>query len=208
MTQSSLMGDLWDTVLDICGYDISKFRRDYPRKASYKNGYSREIFEELWRGREDRCPYWNDDPWPEFSHEAAEFTFESKLGQRLCARCRHCFDDGYGNDPCDNCGICLLVFQYSCTEELDVDHIHDRHCSRSRVGYFERSETTGYYEFRARSCSGLDSDGEESDYDNISSSRDEFENAQLPPAQAVTTHQSNDDEEIISEDESVGGVSL
>ncbi|CZR37767.1 uncharacterized protein FPRO_07042 [Fusarium proliferatum ET1] len=200
------MGDLWDSVLDICGYDVSKFRRNYPRKASYKNGYSREIFEELWRGSEDRCPYWNDDPWPEFSHEAAEFTFKSKLGQGLCLRCWSCL---YKDDwTCYNCGICLLVFQYSCVEELDVDHIHDQHCSRSRVGYFERSETTGYYEFRARSCSGLDSDGEESDYDNISSSRDEFENAQLPPAQAVTAHRSYGDEEIISEDESVGGVSL
>ncbi|KAF5969095.1 hypothetical protein FCOIX_11063 [Fusarium coicis] len=71
MSQSSLMGDLWDTVLDICGYDISTFRRNYPRKASYQNGYSREMFEELWRGREERCPYWSDEPWPEFSNEEA-----------------------------------------------------------------------------------------------------------------------------------------
>ncbi|KAF5573888.1 hypothetical protein FPANT_12072 [Fusarium pseudoanthophilum] len=88
MSQSSLMGDLWDTVLDICGYDISAFRCNYPRRASYKNGYSRGTFEELWRGREERCPYWNDEPWPEFSNEEAESTFESTLRQTLCGRYR------------------------------------------------------------------------------------------------------------------------
>ncbi|KAF5687093.1 hypothetical protein FCIRC_2481 [Fusarium circinatum] len=190
----------------ISGYDISRFRCNYPRRARYKNGYSREIFEELWRGREERCPYWNNEPWPEFSNEEAESAFEATLGQSLCTQCWLCFDDDYRS--CDRCGICLLVFQYSCTEKLNPDHEHDSHCPRSRVGYFERSENDGQYHFRPKSCSGLDSDDEVSDYDNTSSSSDEFEDEHLPPDQAVTIHQGYDSEEIISDNESVGGVSL
>ncbi|KAF5533826.1 hypothetical protein FMEXI_11620 [Fusarium mexicanum] len=143
MSRSSLMGDLYDTVLDICGFDISKFRCNYPRKASYKDCYSREVFEELWRGREERCPYWNDEPWPEFSNEEAESTFESILGRGL-----------------------------------------------------------------PKSCSDLESDDEESDYDNTSSSGDEPEDEQSPSDPAATWNRGYDFEEIISEDESVGGVSL
>ncbi|SCO42964.1 uncharacterized protein FFMR_07124 [Fusarium fujikuroi] len=203
MSQSSLMGDLWDTVLDICGYDISKFRRNHPRRASYKNGYSRKIFEELWHGREERCPYWNDEPWPDFSNEEAESGFESTLGQSLCTRCMFCFEGDISDGPCGICGICLLVFQYSCTERFDVDHKHDRHCPRSRIGYFDRSKNDGQYTFRQTSCSDLNSYYEESDYDNTSSSGDEFEDDLLPSDQAVTTHRGYD-----SEDELVGGVLL
>lgn len=208
MTQSSFMGDLWDTVLDICGYDISRFRCNYPRKASYKNGYSREVFEELWRGREERCPYWNDEPWPEFSNEEAESAFESTLGQGLCTNCSLCSHHNSFEGPCDNCGICRLVFDYSCIEKFDLDHEHNRRCARSRVGYFERSENDGQYNFRPKSCSDLDSGDEDSDYGNISSSSDECEDEQLLSDQAVTTHRKYDAEEIISEDESVGGVLL
>lgn len=204
MSQSSLIGDLWDTVLDICGYDISRFRHNYPRKASYKNGYSREIFEELWRGREERCPYWNDKPWPEFSNQEVEFTFESRLAQGLCDSCWLCF---YRRDLCDNCGICLLVFQYSCTEKSDLDHKHSFLCPRSRVGYFERFENDGY-SFRLKSCSDLESDDGKSDYNDTSSSGDKLEDEQSPSDQAVTRHREYDAEEIISEDESVGGVLL
>ncbi|KAF5568810.1 hypothetical protein FPHYL_2617 [Fusarium phyllophilum] len=162
MSQSSLMGDLWDTVLDICGYDIPTFRRNYPRKASYKNGYSREIFEELWRGREERCPYWNDEPWPEFSNKEAKSTFESTLAQG---------------------------------------------CPRSRVGYFERFENDGQYQL-TRSYSDLNSYDEESDNDSTSSSGDEFEEEQSQPDPTETRRWGRDCEEILSEDESDGGVSL
>ncbi|KAF5723497.1 hypothetical protein FMUND_1821 [Fusarium mundagurra] len=207
MSQSSLMGDLWDTVLDICGYDISIFRRNYPRKASYRNGYSRETFEELWRGREERCPYWNDEPWPEFSTKEAKSTFESTIAQGLCTRCDLCCSGDY-SDPCYNCGICLLIFRYSCPENFDLDHEHDSSCPRSRVGYFERSENDGQYNFRPKRCSDSDSDDEESDYDQTSSSSDEFEDERSLSDPGVTSHRSYDFEEIISEDELDGGVSL
>ncbi|EWG54109.1 hypothetical protein FVEG_12403 [Fusarium verticillioides 7600] len=207
MSQSSLMGDLWDTVLDICGYDISIFRRNCPRKASYKNGYSREMFEELWLGREERCPYWSDEPWPEFSNEEAVSTFESPLVRGLCTNCRFCFSDYYGG-PCYNCGICLLVFQYSCAEKSDPDHEHNSSCPRSRVGYFERSENDGQCIFKPKRSSNCDSDNDELDDDNILSSSDEFEDEQSLSDLPVTNHWSYGSEEIISEDESDGGVSL
>ncbi|KAF5637789.1 hypothetical protein F52700_4491 [Fusarium sp. NRRL 52700] len=207
MSQSSLMGDLWDTVLDICGYNISWFRRNYPRKASYKNGYTRAIFEDLWRGREERCPYWNDEPWPEFSNEEVESAFELTLGQGLCTNCSLCFSD-FQNRPCGDCGICLLVFQYSCTKKFEVDHEHNTRCPRARVGYFERFENDGQYSFRPKHYSNMDSDDEESDYDNTSSSSGEFEDEQSLSDQTATTGWGHNFEEIISEDESLGGVSL
>lgn len=208
MSRSSLMGDLWDTVLDICGYDISRFRHNYPRKASYKNGYSREIFEELWRGREERCPYWDDEPWPDSSNEEAEFAFESTIGQGLCISCLYCSITGFGKGPCVNCGICLLVFQYSCNEKFDPDHQHDLCCPRSRVGYFEVCAKCGHFYFRPKSCSDLDSDDGESNDDDTSSSSDEFEEEQLPSDPAETRYWGCNCEEIMSEDDSDGGVSL
>jgi hypothetical protein len=59
----SYCGDLWDAVLDLCGYDISQFRKGYPRRAMYTDDYFRQDFERLWEGREGRCPYWDDEDW-------------------------------------------------------------------------------------------------------------------------------------------------
>ncbi|KAK3312744.1 hypothetical protein B0H66DRAFT_379971 [Apodospora peruviana] len=60
----SYRGDLWDSVLDACGYDILEFRKgEFPRRAEYTSQYTRADFEDLWKGREERCPYWNDLPW-------------------------------------------------------------------------------------------------------------------------------------------------
>ncbi|KAM5350106.1 hypothetical protein ACJ41O_006611 [Fusarium nematophilum] len=58
-------GDLWDSVVQSCGYDISKFRTaQHRRRAKYTQCYSRQKFEWLWSGRESQCPYWDDEPWP------------------------------------------------------------------------------------------------------------------------------------------------
>lgn len=57
-------GDIWDVVLDSCGYNIYDFRKTYPRKAKYDERYSRQDFELLWKDREHRCPYWDDAEWP------------------------------------------------------------------------------------------------------------------------------------------------
>ncbi|KAI1747172.1 hypothetical protein F4782DRAFT_449300 [Xylaria castorea] len=60
----SFNGDFWDAVLQDCGYEISKFRQGYQRRAVYVKYYTRRHFMQLWKGRESHCPYWNDDPWP------------------------------------------------------------------------------------------------------------------------------------------------
>lgn len=60
---SSYRGDLWDAVLDACDFDIQHFRKGYPRTARYTWPYTRSDFEALWKGREERCPYWNDTYW-------------------------------------------------------------------------------------------------------------------------------------------------
>lgn len=40
----SYLGDLWDAVLDTCGYDVRESRRGHPRKARCLDGYSRRDF--------------------------------------------------------------------------------------------------------------------------------------------------------------------
>ncbi|XEU95282.1 hypothetical protein FSHL1_000566 [Fusarium sambucinum] len=57
-------GDVWDAALYAAGWDIRQFRTIRRRKPRYDSFYTRANFEELWRGREDECPYWNDRPWP------------------------------------------------------------------------------------------------------------------------------------------------
>ncbi|TRX93617.1 hypothetical protein FHL15_005589 [Xylaria flabelliformis] len=52
----SLAGDLWDSVLEACGYDILKLRQKYQRRAVYCGRYTRRHFVELWKGRESKCP--------------------------------------------------------------------------------------------------------------------------------------------------------
>ncbi|KAH6989001.1 hypothetical protein BKA56DRAFT_652463 [Ilyonectria sp. MPI-CAGE-AT-0026] len=61
----SYVGDLWDAVLQKCGFDISQFRpKCFRRYAEYTTFYHRPDFEALWEGRESECPYWDDEPWP------------------------------------------------------------------------------------------------------------------------------------------------
>ncbi|KAI0437210.1 hypothetical protein F4803DRAFT_165257 [Xylaria telfairii] len=60
----SYRGDLWDSVLHACGYNILEFRTAYPRTARYTELYTRRDFESLWKDREHLCPYWDDNEWP------------------------------------------------------------------------------------------------------------------------------------------------
>lgn len=85
----SYTGDLCDAALDICSFQISDFRRQWPRRAAYTWLYTRDHFEILWKGREHRCPYWNDEVWPRiiFDYEAdstrrleAELCYRKKFG--------------------------------------------------------------------------------------------------------------------------------
>lgn len=75
----SYCGDIWDSALSICGKDIPEFRAGYQRRAEYTECYTREIFEALWMGRENACPYWDDKPWPRPALGHAETT--------SCIRC-------------------------------------------------------------------------------------------------------------------------
>jgi len=88
----SYRGDLWDSVLDACGYDISEFRSTFRRKASYTSKYTREDFERLWEGREDRCPYYLDQShWPKIRPITAEDPCDEVLhhcGQAWCSASR------------------------------------------------------------------------------------------------------------------------
>ena len=60
----SYEGDLFDVVIQSCGYDIYEFRKEYPRRAKYGTRYSRQDFESLWEDIESPCPYWDDMDWP------------------------------------------------------------------------------------------------------------------------------------------------
>ncbi|KAH6891485.1 hypothetical protein B0T10DRAFT_605747 [Thelonectria olida] len=61
----SYAGDLWDAVMQSCGFEISQFRtKNFRRKARYTQNYTRQDFELLWSGRKVECPYWDDEPWP------------------------------------------------------------------------------------------------------------------------------------------------
>ncbi|KAI0455707.1 ankyrin repeat-containing domain protein [Xylaria acuta] len=62
--RGSYVGDLWDAVLHSCGYDIAEFRQGNQRRANYTEIYTRQDFETIWKGKEDQCPYWNDEAWP------------------------------------------------------------------------------------------------------------------------------------------------
>ncbi|KAI1261938.1 hypothetical protein F5Y18DRAFT_440103 [Xylariaceae sp. FL1019] len=81
----SFAGDLWDLVRHECGHDIRQFRQGHQRRVMYCEQYTRQIFEEMWEGRESDCPYWNDAPWPP---EAPWRPF---------------VDDPYRNHHCDTC---------------------------------------------------------------------------------------------------------
>ncbi|KAH9904499.1 hypothetical protein F4778DRAFT_732691 [Xylariomycetidae sp. FL2044] len=63
-SKGSMDVDIWDSVLQRCGYDIKEFRcKHHPREALYGKDYTREMFESLWKGQEQDCPYWDDEPW-------------------------------------------------------------------------------------------------------------------------------------------------
>lgn len=55
----SRKGDVWDNVLTLRGYNIAEFRERMPRVGQYSRYYTREDFEELWKGNEHLCPYYN-----------------------------------------------------------------------------------------------------------------------------------------------------
>ena len=85
----SYRGDLWDAALDACGHDIREFRKGYPRTARYTAKYKRSDFEALWKGREDRCPYWKDTDWSSPDDEMSGQYDQSGSAEVIC----HCDGD-------------------------------------------------------------------------------------------------------------------
>ncbi|KAH7023773.1 hypothetical protein EDB80DRAFT_770521 [Ilyonectria destructans] len=99
----SYCGDLWDVLLDTCGYEIIKFRKSYPRKAQYVKTYTRQDFELLWEGREHRCPYWDDEIWPDIEHEVERGNQNNPKAKDMCAEWHYLeepTDDGSTTDAC------------------------------------------------------------------------------------------------------------
>ena len=60
----SYCADVWDSALHISGRDILEHRAGHRRRPKYTANYTREIFELLWKGRENECPYWVEEPEP------------------------------------------------------------------------------------------------------------------------------------------------
>ncbi|KAI0098058.1 ankyrin repeat-containing domain protein [Nemania sp. FL0031] len=83
----SYRGDLWDFILHLCGYNILDFRMScHPRRARYTSLYTRQAFEELWKDREDQCPYWDDNEWPPLDRYGE--AYDSKRDQKILCVCR------------------------------------------------------------------------------------------------------------------------
>jgi len=94
-------GDLWDFVLDSCGYNIYEFRKTYPRKAKYDESYSRQDFELLWKDKEHRCPYWDDAEWPCLENNCCNQHSDGKR-EIMCARPGYCSNPIYRNSDSES----------------------------------------------------------------------------------------------------------
>jgi hypothetical protein len=74
---SSANGDLWDSVLADCSFDVEQFPRTYGRRrVAYRHGYTRESFEQLWKGQEHLCPYYYDEETLTSDSETGESTYD------------------------------------------------------------------------------------------------------------------------------------
>ncbi|KAI1293277.1 hypothetical protein F5Y03DRAFT_374458 [Xylaria venustula] len=80
----SYRGDIWDAVLHACGFNIWEFRQACPRTARYTAQYTRKDFEFLWKGREQLCPYWDDQRWPEPFDQYQEIIVTDTSQKILC----------------------------------------------------------------------------------------------------------------------------
>ncbi|KAF4971009.1 hypothetical protein FSARC_2112 [Fusarium sarcochroum] len=197
---SSSLGDVWDAVLDRCGYDILDFRKLWPRDARYVNGYTRKDFERLWRGREHCCPYWDDMPWPTSEQDIAPHDAFFARGQ-LCFRCFCCQSNP--EYSCFYCGVCLSEYEYYCVE--GTDHQHNDECPRSRVAIWVKNPERGsrYYELewtdsksyvRTSSSGETDSgDDEQFSDDEESSDKEEADSDVLPGSEISSRNESESD---------------
>jgi len=76
--RKSAPGNLWDVGLAERGYDVAQFRKlHWPREARYSRKYTRQMFEEMWKGQEHLCPYYHDDK-PATIGEGSEWSTASE----------------------------------------------------------------------------------------------------------------------------------
>ncbi|KAI8677826.1 Helo-like-N domain-containing protein [Fusarium keratoplasticum] len=147
-TYPAYLGDLWDSVLDECGYNILEFRRLAPRKARYTNIYTRRVFEQLWRGRERRCPYWNDAPWPESSTDnIPRIWYILDENGKMCEKCQVCYErpvEVYRSNCC-KCGFCTTDLGCLCAQSINRGHQY--YCTRPLQREIRWDEKEGRYFF-------------------------------------------------------------
>ena len=72
-------GDLWDAALAVFGINPYEFRKQYPRRPRYSEHYTRQDFENLWKGRENQCPYWDDARYPLSGRESDYWDSDDSL---------------------------------------------------------------------------------------------------------------------------------
>ncbi len=89
----SMAGDIWDSALVRCGYDLWDFRRGYPRRPNHNEGYRRENFEGFWLGHEHLCPYY--DAQDAFYFDAdADADGGGGHDEKSCLRCKEIKETG------------------------------------------------------------------------------------------------------------------
>lgn len=102
-TYSSFSGDLWDSILQSCDFEISEFRYNagYPRRTHYTDYYCRGDFEALWEGREKYCPYYSHE-W-DFEDWIPCICKDKQHDGELCSSCGDGFNDCslYGTSDID-----------------------------------------------------------------------------------------------------------
>jgi len=57
-------GDLFDAVIDYCGYNIFESRKEHSWQRESGSSYTRRDFELLWEDREHLCPNRSGAEWP------------------------------------------------------------------------------------------------------------------------------------------------
>ena len=85
----SIVGDIWDSALVRCGYDLGDFRRGYPRRPNHTIWYRREGFERTWQGSEHLRPYYDAQAAFYFDGDAdADADAGGGHDEKSCLRCK------------------------------------------------------------------------------------------------------------------------
>ena len=91
------MGDLWDLVLVDHGHKTVSLRKNGSRDARYQNRYTRDVFEKLWTGKEELCPYYWDGVSMTTDEESS-----TAVGRGLGASVERGSDEDQSEEDADN----------------------------------------------------------------------------------------------------------